>query len=313
LSIAHGLLLACATIAIVYLASQILLVFFSDGLATHGKFKPAMIWLGAIVYIVGHGLRSLRLALLIGGWRVGLRLIVSFHFLTAAASLAVPLKLGEVYRVIELSYVMGDFIRAVEIIWWERVFDVLAIVSIMVIVLFGVSSAERQQFLGVAVLAVGFVIVTALTFFVLPDNLRRLSVLIIRRYDSRRSVAFLRVIDRVRRAIQGAPRLVRAKVASLIALTALIWACEMACFAIVLGAVGEVLSTAPDELLEFLSVITRGYTLLGVLRNGNEVSDATILTYLTVTQIPLVFVGLGAALYYVGRQLKWRPLKAFLG
>jgi hypothetical protein len=304
-SITHGILLACAAIALIYLASRILFIFISGGVAAH-KFEPAIIWFGATIYIIGHGLRSLRLALLIGGWRIGLRLVVSFHFMTAAVSLAVPLKLGEVYRVTELSYVMRDFIRAVETIWWERVFDILAIIIIMLIVLFSVSKADWQQFVGVAVLAVTFVIVTALTFFVLPDNLRRLSVLIIRRYDSPRSVVLLRMIDRVRRAIHGAPRLVRAKVASLLALTALIWACEMACFAIVLGAVGGPLSSAPDALLGFLSVVTRGYTLLGALQSGQEVSDVIVLTYLTITQIPLVFVGLVLGLYYVGQQVTWR-------
>jgi hypothetical protein len=305
-SITHGFLLACATIALIYLASRILFAFFNGGLAAHSKFEPAIIWLGATIYIIGHGLRSLRLALLIGGWRIGLRLVVSFHFLTAAVSLAVPLKLGEVYRVTELSYVMRDFIRAVETIWWERVFDVLAIIIIMLIVLFSVSKSDWQQFVSVAILAVAFVIVTALTFFVLPDNLRRLSVLIIRRYDSPRSVPLLRMIDRVRRAIYGAPRLVRAKVASLLALTALIWACEMTCFAIVLGAVGGTLSSAPDALLRFLSVVTRGYTLLGALQSSQEVSDVTVLTYLTITQIPLVFVGLVLGSYYIGQQVTWR-------
>ena len=167
---------------------------------------------------------------MIGGWRIGLRQIFSFHFFTAAVSLAVPLKLGEVYRVTELSYLLGDLVRAVATIWWERAFDVLAIVAILVMVIFSASGPVWDQFVSVAALAVGFMVLTVLTFFVLPDNLRRLSVLIIRRYDSPRSIVYLRVIDRVRRAILGAPRLVRAKVASLLALTALIWACELACF-----------------------------------------------------------------------------------
>jgi hypothetical protein len=308
ISITHGLLLAGAAIALVYLALQILLAFLNGGLA-RSKFEPAIIWFGATIYILGHGFRCLRLALLIGGWRIGLRQIVSFHFFTAAVSLAVPLKLGEVYRVAELSFLMGDFTRAVETIWWERIFDVLAIIFILLLVLFSVPNGDWEQFEGVAILAIAFVIVTALTFFVLPDNLRRLSVLIIRRYDSRRSVAFLRTIDRVRRAILGAPRLVRAKVASLFAVTALIWTCELACFAIVLRAVGETLSAAPDALLGFFSVVTRGYTLLGALQNGQQAPDVTVLAYLTVTQIPLVFVGLAWGAYYIARHIKWQRLQ----
>jgi hypothetical protein len=309
ISLAHRVLLAGAMFALFYLALQLVLAFRGEGLAAHSRLSPAFIWFGGAVYIFGHGLRSLRLALLIGGWRVGLRQIVSFHFFTASVSLAAPLKLGELYRVAELSSLLGDAIRAVATVWWERLFDVVAIIVIMVFVVLYATDSNWQQFIGVSVVAVGFVIITSLTFFVLPDNLRRLSVLIIRRYESPRSVEILRVLDLFRRAILGAPRLVRAKFASLVALTTLIWACELTCFAIVLRAVGGALSSAPDALLGFLSVITQGYTLLAALQSDSQVSDLSVATYLTVTQMPLVFAGLFWGLYYVAHQARWRRLQ----
>ena len=296
----HALLLVAAVCALLFIALKVFLVLMT-GTVLSGQ-TPALIWVGTLIYIVSHGFRSLRLALLIGGWRIGLRQIVSFHFFTAAVSLAVPLKLGEIYRVTELSYLMGDFIRAVETIWWERIFDVLAIIVILIAVSLSAAAVDRQQLFDVAALSFGFLIVTILTFFVLPDNLRRLSVLIIRRYESRRSVRLLRGIDQLRRAILGAPRLVRAKVVSLTVLTALIWACELLCFSLVLRSGGQSSSSAPDALLGFLSVVTRGYTLLTALQSGTPGLDTSILTYLTVTQFPLVFIGLFWSAYYVTQQ-----------
>jgi Lysylphosphatidylglycerol synthase TM region len=305
---AHGLLLAVVLGSLLFLAVKILLAFTDSKIGgLQREIQPATFIFAGTVYIIGHSFRSLRLALLIGGWRVGLRLIVSFHFMTAAVSLAVPLKLGEIYRVAELSKILGSLVSAIETIWWERLFDILAIVIIMFVALFGASQAEWQQFVGVGVLAVIFIAVTALAFFVLPDNLRRLSVLIIRRYDSRRSVAVLRYIERIRRAIQGAPRMVKGKIASIAALTMLIWASELTCFAIVLRALGESLLAAPDALLSFLSVLTRGYTLLGALNGEPALSNSAIVLYLAATQIPLVFIGIIATLYYMRRQIK-RPL-----
>lgn len=296
LSATHALLLATAIAALLYVIFKISSIVLIHAIPF--SFSP-FICFGAATYLVGHAFRSLRLALLIGGWRIGLRQIVSFHFFTAAVSLAVPLKLGEVYRVTELSYLMGDLIRAIETIWWERIFDVLAIIIILVVVSLSTSGADGKQFFDVAVLAFAFVFVTVLTFFVLPDNLRRLSVLIIRRYESRRSVSLLQGLDRLRRAIIGAPKLVRGKVVSLLVLTALTWTCELICFALVLTAVGEPSSSAPDALLGFLSVITRGYTVFAGFQSGTAKG---VLTYLTVTQFPLIFFGTVCAGYYAFRQ-----------
>jgi hypothetical protein len=251
-------------------------------------------------------LRILRLALLIGGWRVGFRTIVSLHLMMAAVSLAVPLKLGEVYRVIELTNVVASFSRAVVIVWWERAFDVSVILLILLLALARSSGAVPPEFGAVAALAIGFIALTALTFFVVPDNLRRLSVLIIRRYSSRRTVPVLRLIDLLRRAILEAPRMVSGKVASLVTLTALIWICEISCFAIAFPSI--TLGTALDSLVNFLSAVTRGETLLGALGNGDALAlGSSTLAYLAITQIPLVFLGLAAAFHYAAWRMHQRP------
>lgn len=266
--IASRVLLAGALAALSYLAVRILLAAAAGGFDAMGSqaAAPGNLVLAAIIYLAGHGSRILRLTLLIGGWRVGLRTIVSFHLMTAAVSLAAPLKLGEVYRVAELTNVVGGFARALAIVWWERAFDISVILLILLLALARTSGTIPQEFVAVGALAFGFITLTALTFFVVPDNLRRLSVLIIRRYSSPRTVPALRMIDFIRRTIQEAPRMVRGKVASLVTLTALIWVCEISCFAIVLSGIAP--ATALDSLLNFLSAVTRGETLLGALDWG---------------------------------------------
>jgi hypothetical protein len=304
LVVGSRVLLAGALVALSYLAARILFAAVTGGLRVLGS--EAALWnlaLAAMIYLVGHGLRILRLALLIGGWRVGFLTIVSFHFMTAAVSLAAPLKLGEVYRVVELKNVVGALTRALAIVWWERAFDVSVILTILFLALARASGTIPHEFITVGVLAIAFIALTALTFFVVPDNLRRLSVLIIRRYNSSRTVPVLRLIDQVRTTIQQAPRMVHAKVASLVTLTILIWTCEISCFAIVLP--GVTLGAALDSLLNFLSTVTRGETLLAALGKGEATSfSENAQAYLAATQIPLVFCGLGAALHYVSWRMK---------
>jgi hypothetical protein len=305
--LANRILLAGALAVLVYLVAKILFAAAGGQFDALGrKTLPWGLALAAVVYLVGHGLRILRLAFLIGGWRVGFRVIGSFHLMTAAVSLTAPLKLGEIYRVVELSNIVGSFVRAVVIVWWERAFDVSVIFLILVVALTNASKAATPEFSGVAGLAAIFITVTAVAFFVVPDNLRRLSVFIIRRYDSPHTVPMLRVMDLIRRAVQEAPRIVRGKVASIATLTALIWTCEIACFAIVLAMLGGTPESALDALLGFLSAITRGETLLGVLDGGEAATmgGGRVLAYLAATQVPLAFLGLAAAIYYIGRQMR---------
>jgi hypothetical protein len=148
-----------------------------------------------------------------------------------------------------------------------------------------------------------FILGTAVIFFVAPDNFRRLSLLIIRRYDSPRSVALLHALHTARAAIQEAPSLVHSKLPSLITLTALIWACEIICFALLLPAANGVIGAAAEHLVSFLSTITLGETLISALNNENNQS----LNYVAATQIPLAVIGLGAGLMYAAIRLKRGP------
>jgi hypothetical protein len=297
-----GLGLIGAT-ALAYLSLQIASAWSGRLFAAAPQAVPAStIALAALVYMTGHLFRSMRLALLIGGWNVGLRLIASFHFVTAGVSLAMPLKLGEFFRIAALARVAGSITRAIEIVWWERLLDVVALIVIMMIALRDVTGSQWRDFSGIIAVSIAFVAVSVLVFFVLPDNLRRTSVLIIRRYRGAHTIPVLKALERSRCAIIEAPRMVRTKMGSLAALTVLIWACEIGTFAIILGATGQVITSAPDALLKLLSFLARGQTLADVLQN-HRLLDPDFLPYLAATQVPLTFVAVAAAVLFT---LYWR-------
>ncbi|MFN4184207.1 MAG: hypothetical protein ACK4M6_05425 [Hyphomonas sp.] len=292
-------LMVVALAALTYLVAQIIFAM------TSGAFSRTSenIWgiaFAMFIYLGAHGFRILRLGMLIGGWRVGLRTIASFHLMTAAVGYTAPLKLGELYRVIELTSLAGSFVRAVLIVWWERAFDVAVILMILAFAFATTPANAHTPFYAIAAAAGAFMLGTAVAFFVVPDNFRRLSLLIIRRYDSPRSVALLRVLHTARDAIQEAPGLVANKLPSLITLTALIWACEITCFAILLPAVSGSIGAAAEHLMSFLSTITLGETLLSTL--DSEKGEA--LNYFAATQVPLALLGLGAGLVYAA--MRWK-------
>lgn len=294
------LLLGAALLTLAYLVAQIVLGVIRGELTIANAVAPSLF--AATLYLLSHAMRILRLSLLIGGWRVGFRSVVTFHLMTSAVALAVPLKLGELYRVAELANLCGSAMKAIMIAWWERVFDVLALLVILMFAFANTPAEAHTAFYGIASLAAAFIIGTALVFFVSPENLRRLSVLIIRRYDHGWSVPLLKGIDAIRRAIKQAPVMVHKKTASLLTLTAIIWTCESACFALVFTAFSESIGAAFEGLLSFLSAITQGETLLAALTTSG--GDAGLLPYLAVTHAPLAVIGLAAGLVYAAIRLK---------
>lgn len=298
-------LMAAALVALALLVARI------AGALAAGEFGLAAAPVGAwsivfamAIYLAGHGFRILRLGMLIGSWRLGLRAIASFHLMTAAIGLLAPLKLGEIYRVVELGNLTGSFLRAVLVAWWERVFDVAIILAILGLAFATTPIAAHAPFYAVAALAGIFILGTAVTFFVVPDNLRRLSILIIRRYDSPRSVHLLSRLHALREAIQAAPWLVRNKLPSLITLTALVWTCEIVCYVLLFPALSGSVGAALEGLLTFLAAVTRGEILIGVL----GAKSGSSLHYFAATQAPLALIGLVAGAAYAA--IRWKRDKA---
>lgn len=293
---ARRLLLSVVLIGLAYAALQILL---SAPLRSASLAALPMLLLAAVIYLASHALRILRLALLIGDSRIALRDIADFQLTTAAVTLAAPFKIGEVYRLYELANLVGGALRAVIITWWERVFDAVFLLLILAITFLDGEYLARLS--GVGALIGVFVLGTAVTFFVLPDNLRRLSVLIIRRYSSPRTVSLLKGIDMMRRAILEAPRLVRGKMASLLVLTGLIWAAQVACVMIAYPRLGGDVSAASTSLLDFLSSLLRSRSPLSALANG-AIDRAAAAQALV--QAPLIFIGLIAGIHYLVRRMR---------
>ncbi len=304
--VASRVMQAAAFLTILYLTARIFIAVREQGLwASLDSGQIGSLVGAGVVYMAGQGFRVFRLALLVGGWRVGFRDIASFHFMTAAASLAAPFKLGEAYRVLEMTNVAEDGIRGLVVAWWERVFDAVTLFVLLALAL-AETSTIAPAYRGVALLIVLFVLATAVVFWVVPQNIHRVSVLIIRRHRRPETVWVLRLLDLVGRTIESAPSVVARKVASLATLTCLIWFCEITSFMLAMGMLGD-FDAARDALLGFLSSIVGGATLLtGAAVEGSALRP--LLPYLVVTQGSLAFVGLAAGLHYMRRN----PVESYL-
>jgi len=288
--------LALPVIALAVLAYVVVRV--APSLAVAASSWEGSLIAAASLYLIGHGVRILRLAFLIGGWRVGFREVASLHLMTSAVSLAVPLKLGELYRVAELSSLTGGAVRAIVIVWCERAFDAVVLLVMLAVAITQIPGAVTEVG-AIAAFVTAFVVATAIMLYIVPDNLRRLGVFIIRRYRSPASVSALKAIETMRQASREVPDLLQSKVASLATLTALIWLCEVGTFALAAPALSGSLALAFDGLLAFLAAVTRGMTLLSALTGTGPEAAAPAMTRLVTAQFPLVILGALGAISYL--------------
>ncbi len=197
------------------------------------------------LYLVAHLLRALRLVVMIHDDRVGLRETFGAHFIAAGASLLIPFKLGELFRMAEVARLLRSPVRAALLVWSERVLDLLAITGAMLAALVFRKDLFESTALGVFLTLV-VVAATFIAFYVMPEHLEGVKLLFIRRYTAPWSLRAVQAIDASQRLLLHAPDSLRRRPATLITLTAMIWTLEVASLALFLphaaGALGATLS-----------------------------------------------------------------------
>lgn len=243
---------------------------------------------GAGLYVLSQSLRAIRLAIIVGDPGKSLRQLVQAHLIGAAASFCLPYKIGDALRVMELAFVLRrgrnlGIWRGILVMWIERVYDALPIAILLAFL--GVTIGTEALYSVAPVLAalIGFIIATLLTFFVLPENLDGLALFLARRYHGHRVVYLLRLIDRLYRLTADARRMLHRKHITLITISSLIWAAEIAVVALILGQ--GTIGGSTTILLRFLS---------GILSPAVSRQIGDFGTYSTVIGIPLLLLGLAA-------------------
>lgn len=266
---------------------------------------------GIALYLCAHFLRVARLSLLIENASIGLRQICLVHLYTAAVSLILPFKLGEAYRVAELGILLRQSGRALLLVWIERAFDI-GLICLMLLFTAFFHPAAMDMMQPLIVISLAFTFTTLVAFGVLPENLRRLTLYVIRRYNSDRALSVLRLIDAIQGFIDQGRRLVRGKVLTVFAMSLGIWILELQVFATFLSAVDLPIKSLVAGLQVYLSNVSLsgGYGLLHAAGAGQSLAGmapaltmAGAATYHFVVTIPLFLVGTAAAMIYARTRL----------
>lgn len=273
--------------AALFWLSVVAFVAYSAIRGVHGE-SPAGVAGGLVmpvlVYGLAHALRAARLGVLLGAGRA--RRLLGLYFYTAACSAVIPFKLGELVRINEIAWWSGSYWRGLLIVWIERVFDVVALGGMALFILG--TGAQEPKDIGLLLWAIGgFVFLTVLFFFIVPEQLCGLNLHVMRSYKGRKAVHILRMLDSCYQLFEQVRPLLAGKLVTLSLLTLFIWGAELLAVAMVFDS-NPWLGAVTSLVRQFALVLGDGGRAAG-LAAGFE--DVKMLALIALGVVALAFYG----------------------
>ena len=214
------------------------------------------ILLACFLYMLSHLLRSIRLVLLVNSDTIKTRSLIRMQYYTNGINLALPFKLGEIYRIIELNKLTGDIIKSSLVIVSERLLDFLIIFALLLVCL--LSFNVIGEFRNLYFLTFLFLVIVYMIFFLLPENISSIKLLLAKKYNLKMINKLLKIMDGFTILVKQTKNIYRKKFFTILLFTISIWALEILVFFILF-------SQFNYEILLFLGVLV---FLSSLLPNG---------------------------------------------
>lgn len=272
--------------ATLFWLSVLAFLAFSGLKAVHGCMPDAAgaLAMPVLIYGLSHALRAVRLGVLLGAGRA--RRLLGLYFYTAACSAVIPFKLGELVRINEIAWWSGSYWRGLLIVWIERVFDVVAL-GVMALFILGTGVQEPKD-IGLLLWAIGgFVFLTVLFFFIVPEQLCGLNLHVMRSYRGRKAVHILRMLDSCYQLFDQVRPLLAGKLVTLSLLTLFIWGAELLAVAMLFDS-NPWQGAVTSLVRQFVLVLGDGGQAAGFLA-GFE--DVKMLALIALGAVALAFYG----------------------
>jgi hypothetical protein len=257
-------------------------------------------------YLFSHVLRGLRIAVLMGRQDYSLWKLMYLQFYTNAINLIFPFKFGEVYRIVEFNKLIHDKKKLVLTIVTEKTIDLLILFSwaLLAIVLLGQNIVALKTVLWVISSLIAF---SLIIFFVLPENIRTVNLVIAKRYNSKWVIRLLAMTTNISHVIANIKHTLRMNASTIVLLTFLIWIFEVMGFTYLLPFLAIKSQIWLLSILVFLSSLIPSVSLgLGSLQLGFSTLDyhtsqfnslLISITYQTFIFSPAVLIGFLLYLY----------------
>lgn len=229
------------------------------------------------VYLLSHTVRAIRFAIV--ATRIlplRARMLALLHFNAAPVSIVLPFKLGDLYRLQQLSQLEGNVVRPLLVILLERALDAVVLLVLLGVLLMTAGIPSTIHI--VSLVLGGALLAGVLTLTVLGPGLWSLQQYIVTTQSSARVVRLLRLVEFLRRSIELAADCLRGNLALLLCLSALVWILEA--FTLVL--------VAPTSLQNLLALAMSSLSLaLGSSTELAQPVSAAVHSYMGVAMVTL--------------------------
>lgn len=177
------------------------------------------------IYNVSHLIRSIRLTILTNLDSVSFREVVKMQYYTNGINLVLPFKLGEIYRIIEFNRILKNGLFSTIVIAAERSGDFFLIFSALLICIISFNIIDT---LFIAfVIGILFLLAMPIIFFILPENIKSIKILLLKRYNSRGINKLIFFLDSFTVFITKIKSLYWNKIFTIVLLSLVIWSLEV--------------------------------------------------------------------------------------
>lgn len=185
------------------------------------------IFVPIIFYFFGHFLRAFRLYFLSNNTTTSFNNLFKKQIQSNTINLIVPFKLGESYRVIAFSKLLGNSYRSFSTLVIERTLDVFVLFIYLSIGIY-ISDKIKISDISFIYFPVFFVILSILTIVVISkDTLLIIQKRILQRYKGQKSKRLLKLIAKLSKNYISLEGLVYNKILQLMTLSFIIWGFEL--------------------------------------------------------------------------------------
>jgi hypothetical protein len=210
-----------------------------------------------------------------------------------------------------VGVVTGSLRTGLLAVWLERTLDAAVLAVLVGVVALTVEGAI-DLVAPLLIVVCAFVAVTVVLLGVVPANIREVMLHLVRRPFGERSVGTLRLLRAALSMLHEAPAMLRGRLPSLLLLSVLIWAMEIAVVAVAVSGSGLGATGLSTAVLSLLASISSGATAI-MPAAGEQLTDAIaqlggvaeVGLYRLCLVIGLLAAGAAAGLRY----LPWRGVR----
>ncbi len=183
-----------------------------------------LIWILPILvgFVVVHFFKMMRMYLVVMEYKIPFGRFVLEYLSTTFANLAIPFKLGEIFRVLVFAKETKSFPIGLCSVVVDRFFDTLA----LLLVLFPIQLFVAGNITGTAFFLLAFLLIILLVFFCFPSTYAYLNRYIIMNRSSARSLAALRILEGMHNIYEYVRSLVRQRASLMFFFSLLAWGAE---------------------------------------------------------------------------------------